>query len=1221
MKKTGKQICVAIAAFLLSLAPLTTSWAANTKTTVAQVTETVSLTNDVDYIVTSSTPFGAAGVVDITNVEHAVLILDAVKPSAAVKLLADHVKINGEKAVSGSNCQVKLYNRGCIIMPYGKDFKPLTVYSEPNFGGESCNDFGLENSGGFMNTLSTAKLNNRIRSFKLKRGYMVTFANRNGGRGYSRCFIAADKDLEMKELPGVLDRSISSYRIFKWYDTGKPGLANDTRPEPVAALNVTSCYSFGLGEDRGMDCECVPHHIYEDWPSASACGSVTFSPHMKTNNEPGNSADDHPQTVKQILDNWENLMRTGMRLCSPSSHDGSLGHLREFLDSIDARGWRCDILDLHCYWPEGSFGSIKGWVDKYHRPVWISEWVWGASWNSNGAFASGVTETQNRDAVKRICDNLNSWDYVERYYYWNSERDPSRIYRDGRLTVTGEMYAKLNSGVGYNGKYDFAPKVPAQKDPANLSISFDKLTMESTLKWYDYNGDMNVSMTLQRKRGTDNWIDLADIEKKDQASYYTYVDKESMTGDQYRVVIVDANRKERMTKTIIAVSNEMDVGDPITMTDGTVKYLGGNLFANGDFDYGFAGWTDGEGKALSAPYFQVVPVGGTDGGSYLQAYGNGTGGNAATYDQALITTFDVTPGSDYYYSATFCNGSIQQLLLFGSDGKVVASANMVANNATWATMSKTFNTGDYDKVMLRFRQLACKAQSDKLLLSKLFNTREEALADGVEKMRLQVPLFQQFNQLNAALNADVAAQVAAVTGSDAKALSEIKHILSNALQAYRSLQRIDSLSQVGRTIAAFGLYGSQDVKAAVDNAAKAGTVSSIFEAEEALAAAIAAYMPTTAKSGLVKEPKFSSDKGWTTKCGTFTGGDQKTNKDGSITFWNAWWSDVSASEGEKKTLEVKQDIKNLTHGFYVLECKAMTEHYCISDQHAYITSGSETATSPVLSADYFDLPSVAKTDVWQTLTTTPVYVEQGGTLTIGFKSSKKGAVDNAWHKVGDTKSTGDKREGWWGATDFVLRYYPSYKIQATPGQWGAVCLPYATKPTDGLHYYNIIGITSDYTKLCLEEVSESEPGMPFIYRSDDASALFSGFGASTTFVKNGSGNTYGTFGNSTCPKNWYLLENGVWTRQTAAKAVTPYTVYLKSAVGLSVISDWTGETMPITGAAEEIGDGISPVVLSQPRALDGLYTLDGRMAGSGSQLRSGLYIRVQDGQAKKVMVK
>ena len=167
---------------------------ANTTVRVVQVSSPVTLSEDVDYIITSTTPFTDEGTVDITNTEHAVLILDAVKPSKALALLS-HVTINGERAVNATNCQVKIHNRGCIIMPYKKDVKPLTVYSEKDFGGEAVSDFGLENSGGYMNTLSADKLNNRIHSFKLKRGYMVTFSTQPKGRGYSRCFIAANSDL------------------------------------------------------------------------------------------------------------------------------------------------------------------------------------------------------------------------------------------------------------------------------------------------------------------------------------------------------------------------------------------------------------------------------------------------------------------------------------------------------------------------------------------------------------------------------------------------------------------------------------------------------------------------------------------------------------------------------------------------------------------------------------------------------------------------------------------------------------------------------------------------------------------------------------------------------------------------------------------------------------------------------------------------------------------
>ena len=95
-------------ALSLILTTSLTAWSANQKTTVSQVTTSISLTNDVDYVVSSATPFGNNGVVNIVNTEHAVLILDAVKPSAALGLLGKHVQINGQRAVYNTNCQEAL---------------------------------------------------------------------------------------------------------------------------------------------------------------------------------------------------------------------------------------------------------------------------------------------------------------------------------------------------------------------------------------------------------------------------------------------------------------------------------------------------------------------------------------------------------------------------------------------------------------------------------------------------------------------------------------------------------------------------------------------------------------------------------------------------------------------------------------------------------------------------------------------------------------------------------------------------------------------------------------------------------------------------------------------------------------------------------------------------------------------------------------------------------
>lgn len=528
----------------------------NEVTTVTQVSSAITLSDDVDYTITDGTnPFTATGSVNITNTEHAVVILKNIRPSKALSYLG-YININGQPAENDKNCQVRMYAEGTIIFPYSEDIKPLTVYSEQNFGGESVNDFGLENTSGYMNTLNATKLNNSIRSFKLKRGYMVTFSNNPSGRGYSRCFIADDADLEFAELPAVLDKHISSYRIFKWNDAQKKGLANDTRTEAIEALNVSWCYSFGPGEDKGIDCECVPHKIQINWPGN--CGTLTYSPHLKTNNEPGNSADHGTESVAAVLATWEDLMATGKRLCSPSSHDGSLNWLREFMDSIDARGWRCDILDMHCYWPEWNLNNaLKGWYDTYKRPIWVSEFVWGASWNNNGIFATDRTysienQQKNLDVMSKVLTNWNSYPYIERYAYWNSEADCSKIYKDGGLSLLGEFYTDMKTGLAYNKDYEFVPKV-VYKSPSNFVVNYTEKTRKMEISWTNSNMELTDSTELELKIDDGKWtvIKSYPISESTSFSYSETFATDFQKGTYtYRVHNYDCDGKERYSEEI-----------------------------------------------------------------------------------------------------------------------------------------------------------------------------------------------------------------------------------------------------------------------------------------------------------------------------------------------------------------------------------------------------------------------------------------------------------------------------------------------------------------------------------------------------------------------------------------------------------------------------------------------------------------------------------------------
>ncbi len=993
---------------LLFLSTCLTARAANTKTSVSQVSSAVTLTADVDYVVTGETPFVSGGSVNILNTEHAVLIVEKVKPSKVIaSFLGSYVKINGQTAQNGVNCQVRLYGtRGSMVLPYASTDKPLTVYSEQNFGGESCSDFGLENDGGYMVTLTDKKLNNRIRSFRLKRGYMVTFATQKSGYGYQRCFIANNEDVEMSTLPQILDGKISSYRIFKWNTAGKKGLASSTDGNACDALNVISCYGWNTGKDMQPDVECVPHHLYEDYPTSSACGKVTYAAHMKTNNEPRNSADDRPQDLSTILGNWQNLMRTGMRLCSPSSWDGSdwtsgYGFIKEFLDAIDARGWRCDIVDLHCYWTIDNFNNIGTMQSVYKRPIWISEWMWGASWNKNGTFESGKTDGDIAWGVKQICEKLNSYGYVERYFYWTGETK-GKVYSNGAVTSqVGTYYRDMLTGMGYNKNYEKIPDTPPMSEGfTNYQVTTSG--NRAIITWHDHDGEYNQLMEVLRCGEDGVWTVWKTIQPEDAEADYSVTDNSYSSGVRYQLHIKGYSGKDYYS------SRQLNAGDGIETESGT-RYVGGNIIMNGDFQMGLDQWTNGTGQPLAQPWFEVFPKESGD-GYFLQCLGSQGKDDASS----VKTAFDVEPDQDYLFLITSRNaGNYIKVDLRQKGASSDVNKATIFSKDDWTTGEKVFNSGSNNEALLAFRWLNFKGQLSDIKLCRLFTTRAEALTN-----------YQELQQ-------------------------EREQQLKPYVEA-RAQQRLDSLVNVATAVAQFNLYGREQLLEAIESSDAERLQQAL---DDVLSPQLANIQPLS--------PSFADTNGWQTKVGTYTGGDQRTATQEELTCWNAWWDGVSASEGASQTLEVKQTLSGLPAGLYLLECKASTQHYCLSDQHGYISAEGDVsdlmpelaalpryAETPVLQYDYLDIPGTPGS--WQTLTTTPIYVSrESETVTIGFVSSKQGAIDNAWRRYGED-SSGDKREGWWCATDFRLLYAP---LTSTPTGLSDIGRPSAQP----LQYFDLQG--------------------------------------------------------------------------------------------------------------------------------------------------------------------
>ena len=250
---------------ILALALLTSTLAlqaANTVESVNQVSSAVTLADDVDYHISSSTPFAEGGSINITNTAHATVILDNVLPSQAQSVLRD-ITINGAKAVSGVNCQLRMYLRGTMILPYTAD-GVLTVYTDENYAGTSSSDYAVDN----VYNLKGKSLDNKISSFKLKRGYMVCFSTQADGKGgYSRVFIADKEDKEVKLLPKVLNNKVSFIRISKWIDASKKGWAGLWSTDTQNLFNTSWCYNWDASNHRDWtDRDYVTQHHHEGWP-------------------------------------------------------------------------------------------------------------------------------------------------------------------------------------------------------------------------------------------------------------------------------------------------------------------------------------------------------------------------------------------------------------------------------------------------------------------------------------------------------------------------------------------------------------------------------------------------------------------------------------------------------------------------------------------------------------------------------------------------------------------------------------------------------------------------------------------------------------------------------------------------------------------------------------------------------------------------------------------
>ena len=538
------------------------------------------------------------------------------------------------------------------------------------------------------------------------------------------------------------------------------------------------------------------------------------------------------------------------------------------------------------------------------------------------------------------------------------------------------------------------------------------------------------------------------------------------------------------------VVGDVNVGDLITLSDGSKWYVGTNEITNGSFDLNpsensnnIVGWTLGNYQQMTTSQFLWFDKGGYDGGAYIQANGHSGAAGANSVGQR----WTIEPNTRYYFSFYLAKNSANNQYIpvvsltanestaggqneTGDNGQMVIGmnggtettglqplgyGNYVDNDGDgvgdWCQTACSFNSLEYTYLQFNARWLKenkIQACFDGFFLAKLYDpettsqstvaylAKESALTKinsfietegiGFDGINAELSDFPAEFEINGTTiedmdeSTDLAILQEAIKAIDSK-IAEAKAAVANA----KNVQVL--LDSIGRIMESDVLYPGindlNDIYSKYSNEYIGNDYVSLDEeytsmaftakAVENLTAAIKAYyfsQEVTPEepanySFLIDQPSFATQGKWT--IGT-SGGDQRVKADATdnegnvISCWNAWRNSASFTDNT-----IKQQLTGIPNGYYTVTADLNTQDGCITDQHIFATSSTDTKVSPVLSVTGWD-PMV-----WETLTTEKIIVVDGK-LTIGATSNGMEEMPSGFT---------DYRGGWFCVTNFVLNYY------------------------------------------------------------------------------------------------------------------------------------------------------------------------------------------------------
>lgn len=537
-------------------------------------------------------PIAEGAVVDIVS-EDAGLFFDNVSPQDVIDKYSSAVTVKGAAMVPDENCRISIYKQGTLVMAHPVGYMPLEAFEEADFTGKTSKyETGFFYTNAPANEVSAdlcrgLEQDNDIRSFKLKRGYMATFATEPDGLGYSRVFIANEGDLETA-LPKELAGKVSFIRVFKWQEPSKKGWVggnNQTNPpegyleEQCDATRSTWVYSWSDNPDYGRSPEVQgepwrnQEFVQEKWGHGGNWDLLfneTESSHLLSYNEPDHTEQSNV-TVAKAIEEWPKHLQTGKRLGSPATTDFSW--LYNFMSECRKRNYRVDYVAIHAYWGGRGSSVVCSTVDDWYKklkeihektgcPIWITEWNNGANWTHEGwPDTKPEQQEKQRKFIEEVLAMMDTCSFIERYsiYNWVEEKR-AMFWNNLNLTPAGKVYANFNAAQAFCRSEEVIPSWSIREEP-DLSYVFNESDNAFELSWSDVNCEQVDEYIIEKSVGKNDFEEMAHV-KFPQMTYSEPVDLDLSDRDvvAYRVKAVVGGK-------VVATSNEVQYGAIATDAD------------------------------------------------------------------------------------------------------------------------------------------------------------------------------------------------------------------------------------------------------------------------------------------------------------------------------------------------------------------------------------------------------------------------------------------------------------------------------------------------------------------------------------------------------------------------------------------------------------------------------------------------------------------------------